>query len=53
MTTSNLSWHGAGDGEVDVDVHFSRRVLEVDAGQVLVVGLAQVEGELVVDGELV
>ncbi len=49
----NLSRNRAGDGEVYIDVHFRRRVLEVDAGQVFVVRLAQVKRELVVDRQLV
>ena len=49
----NLSRNRACDGEVYIDVHFRRRVLEVDAGQVFVVRLAQVKRELVVDRQLV
>lgn len=50
---TNLRGHRARDGEVDVDVLFGRVVLEVDGREVLVVRLAQVERELVVDGQIV
>ena len=43
----------AGDGEVHVHVRLGGHVLEVDGGEVFVLGLGQVEGELVVDGQVV
>ena len=39
-------WHGAGDGEVDVNVRVGRHVLVVKGCVVLVLGLGQVECEL-------
>ena len=50
---THLCWYGAGDGEVDVNVHLGGRVLEVDAGQMFVVGFAQVKRKLVVDSQLI
>ena len=48
-----LGWDRAADLEVHIHVRLGGNVLEVDGGVVLVLGLAQVEGELVVDGEVV
>ena len=48
-----LGWDRAADLEVHIHVGLGGNVLEVDGGVVLVLGLAQVEGELVVDGEVV
>ena len=50
---NHLCCNGARDGKFDVDVHLGGLVLEVDGGEVLVVRLGQVEGELVVDGQVV
>ena len=50
---NHLCCNGARDGELDVDVHLGRLVLEVDGGEVLVVRFGQIEGELVVDGQVV
>ena len=50
---NHLGCNGARYGELDVDVHLGGLVLEVDGGEVLVVRLGQVEGELVVDGQVV
>ena len=49
----HLGWDRAADLEVHIHVRLGGNVLEVDGGVVLVLGLAQVEGELVVDGEVV
>ena len=50
---NHLCCNGARDGKFDVDVHLGGLVLEVDGGEVLVVRLGQVEGELVVDGQVI
>lgn len=49
----HLSWHRAGDGEVHIHIWLGGNILEVDCGVVLVLWLAEVEGELVVDGKIV
>jgi hypothetical protein len=49
----HLCWYGAGDGEVDINIGFGGDILEVDGCVVLVLGLAEVESELIVDGEVV
>ena len=38
------------DREVNVNVTFGRLIFETDSGQVLVVGLAKVERELIING---
>ena len=50
---NHLCCNGARDGKLDVDVHLGGLVLEVDGGEVLVVRLGEVEGELVVDGQVI
>ena len=49
----HLSVDRTGDGEVHVHVRLGGHVLEIDGGVVLVLRLGQVEGELVVDGQVV
>ena len=43
----------AGYGKFNINVHLGGLVLEVDGGEVLVVRFGQIEGELVVDGQVV
>ena len=50
---TNLGWDRAANREVHINVRFGRDILEVDGGVVLVLGFAEVEGELVVNGEVV
>ena len=50
---SCLSWHRACNGEVHIHIWLGGDILEVDGGVVLVLRLAEVEGELVVDGKVV
>ena len=49
----HLGWDRAADLEVHIHVRLGGNVLEVDGGVVLVLGLAQVEGELIVDSEVI
>lgn len=49
----HLSWHRACNGEVHIHIWLGGDILEVDGGVVLVLRLAEVEGELVVDGKVV
>ena len=52
-----VACHLGGDGATDLKVHIHvslcRDVLEVDGCVVLVLGLAQIEGKLIVDGEVI
>ena len=50
---TNLGWDRAANREVHINVRFGRDILEVDGGVMLVLGFAEVEGELVVNGEVV
>ena len=49
----HLGRNRAGYGELNINVHLGGLVLEVDGGEVLVVRFGQIEGELVVDGQVV
>lgn len=49
----HLGEHGTRDGKLGVDVGFRRRVLEVDCPIMAILFLAQIERELVVDGQVI
>ena len=53
LNLSHLCRHGAGYGEVYIDLWFCGNVFEVNRGVVLVLRLGQVERELVVDRQVV
>ena len=48
-----LCWNRASNGKVDINIRLCGDIFEVDGSIVLVLWLAKVESELVVDGQVI
>jgi len=49
----HLGWNRASNGKVDINIRLCGDIFEVDGSIVLVLWLAKVESELVVDGKVI